>query len=1644
MKIERLSDGTYIKQLDPIEQSLQDQINEEVAIRAQEDEQIEIKFDSITTDLDSNITKVRNNLRDYIITESDTNELLQSNIEKEEAARIQADNDIQNQIDQEITDRINSDNILQDNINLEEQSRKDADDQIIADLQTEEASRINEDEAIRRNIQDEEDARIFSDQELQDQINVEESERINQDQILQDNIDAEESERINQDDKITTDLNSEIQTRIDEDTRLDDRIDTEITDRINEVDRLDTQINNVEDDLQTEEETRSEQVQDLQAQLDTEIQNRIDEDAELQSQLNSEISSRQTADDSLTSQIDAETQNRTSEVSRLDTKIDNEISDRTAANTDIQTQIDALDAILTQEEETRFNADVNLQDNIDSEEAARIAADNDILDTIATVQAEINEDHEDLNIKIDNEINNRRSEDDNLQNQIDTVITPRLDNLRADLISETDVRTSEVSRIDDRIDTEITDRTDADDTLQNNIDAEEQSRISADNTLQSNLTDEATTRATADQDLQDQIDAHHTEIVTARSSFESLDQRLDNMDSTTESELNDIKDTVFYTLGEETSTSSVTDTSYPLTTSQTVVDSTDYFILTNTDGTEVIGTSGDPVTVTGFNPDTNIVTFSEAPNDIVNIKYAIRRTLSTLPADALITYDVIGGRIDAEITEVIGSAYFDNTKTVSIDGSLDERIEQEITDRNNTDTAIWNEINDTIHPNLDTIESNLATEISERESEISRLDGELSNEIITRGDADTGLQNQIDDLYTFIDTSAEVPNADYADNADKLDDLNSSQFLRSDVEDTYTGPFLTITGNKSIDENTYGQIGDNFALLINSPGNDSGGILINAGDNNNDETALEIVNQGSSKFRVHATNGNVYAAGNYYMNNNLVATQTWVNDNADVPNADYADNANMVDGLHAASFLRSDTNDTMNAGTNTRLTILSDDDGMSSLYLHGNDQGTGRLFVGQSNSYGGGIEYNGDNDPTTSGAGSDQLTLYRITDGTQHWTARNHVNDNDWYFRGDIYANSDKLLATRDWVLNNSDVPNASYADNAGKLDGIDSNQFLRSDTSDTMDGKLSMNGDISFTNIINGESKGLVWTGLTDTHSIFVEETGDSESTELIIFSADNGTDGVTFRNKSSSNTRDILSIDYNGVISHQPLNVTADLSMNDDLVATRTWVNSSADVPNADYADNSGRLDGHRANYFAIAGHNHDTRYVNEGQSNSITQSMLKSGIVSTSHIDSAINWDTLGVSTTGHNHDSRYYTESEIDELLDDKSDIRHLHYGVYYTMTEVDHLLDNKSNTGHTHSYLPLSGGIITDKLTISSDNKYLIRLGDGNASTSGTGIEFFTLSSQIGYFLGNHYDGESLDGGYSFHIGSDQSKTNVIIDGNGDFYANGNQKVATQNWVNSNYAIDSHTHNGHDVKVLGNRLTVDSDGKIRANNNSARRAGMYGIYDNNRISHIWSMGSTYQIDNNGETFGNLYGMAYKHTNNTTGGTMAGGHQIVICHDGTPGVALGMEGNIWAKGDITGNKVWNAVYNDLAELFKADTNVKLEPHQVVVMNDNGEVTLTNKPEDGRVIGVYSNTYGHLLGGEERDKIDDHEGYIPIGISGRVKVRVKGKIAVGDLLTTSDIPGVAIKSENKKLGTIFGKAMQTTDDDGLHVIWALITTI
>jgi hypothetical protein len=147
-----------------------------------------------------------------------------------------------------------------------------------------------------------------------------------------------------------------------------------------------------------------------------------------------------------------------------------------------------------------------------------------------------------------------------------------------------------------------------------------------------------------------------------------------------------------------------------------------------------------------------------------------------------------------------------------------------------------------------------------------------------------------------------------------------------------------------------------------------------------------------------------------------------------------------------------------------------------------------------------------------------------------------------------------------------------------------------------------------------------------------------------------------------------------------------------------------------------------------------------------------------------------------------------------------------------------------------------------------------------------------------------------------------------------------------------------------------------------------------------------------------------------------------------------------GNANFSGTVTGTEI-RATYQDVAEWVPATS--PLEPATVVILNPRGtnEVMRSYEAYDTRVAGVVSAQPGLLLGeaGESKEMI---------ATTGRVNVKVDasvGPIRVGDLLVTSDKPGMAMKSQpvdfnGRKFhqpGTIIGKALEPLDSGSGEIL-------
>jgi hypothetical protein len=140
------------------------------------------------------------------------------------------------------------------------------------------------------------------------------------------------------------------------------------------------------------------------------------------------------------------------------------------------------------------------------------------------------------------------------------------------------------------------------------------------------------------------------------------------------------------------------------------------------------------------------------------------------------------------------------------------------------------------------------------------------------------------------------------------------------------------------------------------------------------------------------------------------------------------------------------------------------------------------------------------------------------------------------------------------------------------------------------------------------------------------------------------------------------------------------------------------------------------------------------------------------------------------------------------------------------------------------------------------------------------------------------------------------------------------------------------------------------------------------------------------------------------------------------DSTPGTIQGT----WT---LTGASKMQATYADLAEFYEGDQDY--EPGTVLVFGGVAEVTETSTLGDTRLAGVVTTNPAYVMN-------QDQKGIkVCLALAGRVPCKVMGRVKKGDMLTTSDVPGYAVKAITPTLGAIIGKAIEDKDYDEQGII-------
>ena len=124
----------------------------------------------------------------------------------------------------------------------------------------------------------------------------------------------------------------------------------------------------------------------------------------------------------------------------------------------------------------------------------------------------------------------------------------------------------------------------------------------------------------------------------------------------------------------------------------------------------------------------------------------------------------------------------------------------------------------------------------------------------------------------------------------------------------------------------------------------------------------------------------------------------------------------------------------------------------------------------------------------------------------------------------------------------------------------------------------------------------------------------------------------------------------------------------------------------------------------------------------------------------------------------------------------------------------------------------------------------------------------------------------------------------------------------------------------------------------------------------------------------------------------------------------------------------------VMADCAEDFDVGLCTNVEPGTVMALNGHGLLEESRNPYDKKVAGVISGAgdfkSGMILG---RTKAHGEYRRAPVALVGKVYCKVCAQdapIEIGDLLTTSEIPGHAMKAEDplRAFGAVIGKALQS----------------
>jgi len=141
-------------------------------------------------------------------------------------------------------------------------------------------------------------------------------------------------------------------------------------------------------------------------------------------------------------------------------------------------------------------------------------------------------------------------------------------------------------------------------------------------------------------------------------------------------------------------------------------------------------------------------------------------------------------------------------------------------------------------------------------------------------------------------------------------------------------------------------------------------------------------------------------------------------------------------------------------------------------------------------------------------------------------------------------------------------------------------------------------------------------------------------------------------------------------------------------------------------------------------------------------------------------------------------------------------------------------------------------------------------------------------------------------------------------------------------------------------------------------------------------------------------------------------------------------LTAQGNVAVTGTLTA-QVDVVLGSDCAEDFDIASWADIDPGTVMVLAENGALEPSQNAYDRKVAGVISGA-GDYKPGLILGRSSSSQERMPLALVGKVYCKVDADpapIAIGDLLTTSGLPGFGMKATDqaRAFGAVIGKALK-----------------